>query len=373
MAIATRLPFRARFERAISLPVLMKEMRSRMRGIRAPILVFIATGITIAIGLLILAPQWEDASFTDVNAVGQHMADMGHSLFVGLMIVEGILCALISPALTAGAISIEREQQTLELLLLTRLTSANLVLGKLLSSLSFVLIILLCSLPVGAISFLLGGVDPPQFLWSLGVIISVVVVFGAIGIYCSARFAKTTTAVVVAYTICLAWLGLVPLGMKLMELFQSAENSGDLVIQLCLTIGVLLTMAIVPATILSVLLSLFLRNRMPRVVNLSLWGASAAAICCLLYLPGALDVLNTGILLVGNPVVALGSLFDNSASILARQADNIQAGMYGMLPPPHRIEDILQLWFVPITLALQFCSAWVITVLTIGEVQRMRR
>ncbi len=360
MAVATPSPFLARLERAISLPVLMKEMRSRMRGIRAPVLLFIATAITIGIGLLILGPQWEDANYGDVSTVGLHMAEMGHSLFVGLMIVEGILCALIAPALTAGAISIEREQQTLELLLLTRLSSANLVLGKLLSSLSFALIILLCGLPVGAISFLLGGVDPAQFIWSLAVIFSVIIIFGAIGIYCSARFSKTTTAVVMSYVICLAWLGLVPLGMKMMELFS--EGNSDIFLQLGLTIGVMLTLALVPATILSVLLTLIVRTRVPRVVNLSLYGVSAIGICALLYLPNALDVLDPNMLMLGNPIAAMVMLLmDTTTSTFEGSS------------LPTSLAELLGKLFVPLTVLMQLAAAWVTTVLTIGEVQRLRR
>ncbi len=365
MAVASQ-PLLARLERAISLPVLMKEMRSRMRGIRAPVLLFITTALTIGIALLILAPQWNETTYGGespyggIARIGEHMAEMGHSLFVGLMIVEAILCALIAPALTAGAISIEREQQTLELLLLTRLTSANLVLGKMLSALSFVLIILLCSLPVGAISFLLGGVDPGQFLWALAVIISVIAIFGAIGIYCSSRFTKTTTAVVMAYTICLGWLGLIPLGAVLIENFHSSTNEGFF-IQLILTIGVLLTLAVVPATIISALLSLVMRTRMPRVVNLALWGVSAAGVSLILYIPGILDAMEAEMLLFGNPIIALVTLFENSGSLFSSTS------------LPTKSAELLEALFVPLTVLLQFLSAWVVTMLTIGEVQRMRR
>ncbi|HOF87650.1 MAG TPA: hypothetical protein PLZ36_06035 [Armatimonadota bacterium] len=352
-------PLLARLERAISLPVLMKEMRSRMRGIRAPILLFIVTGLTIAIGLLILVSGWGDVSYGDVTDVGMHMAELGHGLFVGLMIVEGILCALIAPALTAGAISIEREQQTLELLLLTRLTSANLVLGKMLSSLSFVVIILLCGLPVGAISFFLGGVDPAQFCWSLAVIVAAVAMFGAIGIYCSARFAKTTTAVVLAYAGCLAWLGLLPVGARLMEGFHSAD--GEIILQLLLTVGTLLTLAAAPATVISVLLTLVLRHRMPRLVNLALWGVSAVAVCLLLYLPGAAMLFDLELLLLGNPIVALAVLFENNL------------GDFPIAGLTRAQTELLAALFAPLTVCLQLLAAWVVTVLAIGEVQRMRR
>jgi ABC-type transport system involved in multi-copper enzyme maturation permease subunit len=359
MAVVPRESFSARLERTISLPVLMKEMRSRMRGIRAPVLLFFATGITITIGLLILALQWDEGG-TSISEMSRHLADMGRSLFVGLMIVEGVLCALISPALTAGAISIEREQQTFELLLLTRLTSANLVLGKLISSLSFVLVVLICAMPVAAISFLLGGVDPAQFCWSLAIIVAVVVSFGAFGLFCSARFAKTTTAVVVSYTLCIGWLVLMPLAVALLGSVSSSDSEAwvrFLVITL-----VVFVLALVPATAASVLLTFLFRTRMPRAVNLALWGTACVVLGILLNLPGVVSSSDLEVLLIGNPIVAMIAIITDDHTML-----------FSGSSLPGGVVTVLQHLLLPICIGIQLIAAWVAIVLAVGEVQKLRR
>ena len=156
----------ARVRDGMTFPVMMKEMRSRMRGARASWLLFISTGLTIGMALTILVTRWDAATGAggqDPQTLTRAMADIGRSLFIGLMLVEGLLGAFIAPALTAGTISNERERQTLEFLLLTRLSGANIALGKLCSALSFLFMLLLCSLPVTAVVFLFGGVSPGQF------------------------------------------------------------------------------------------------------------------------------------------------------------------------------------------------------------------
>ena len=125
MAISVQ-PVWDRLYTHLSLPVLMKEMRVRMRGLRAPILLGISTALAIIVGLIIIMPGWDTISTND----SRNMVRMGENLFIGITVLEGILCALIAPALTAGAVSIEREQQTLDLLLLTRLSDAQYSLRK---------------------------------------------------------------------------------------------------------------------------------------------------------------------------------------------------------------------------------------------------
>ncbi|HEY3415742.1 MAG TPA: ABC transporter permease, partial [Armatimonadota bacterium] len=66
----------------------------------------------------------------------------------------------ITPAVSAGTITGEREQETLEPLLLTRLSTVNIVLGKLISSQSIVIVLMLCSLPFQVAAVMLGGVSP---------------------------------------------------------------------------------------------------------------------------------------------------------------------------------------------------------------------
>lgn len=350
-----------RLRPVVSLPVVMKEMRSRMRGSRAPVLLFVTTALCILVGLLVLAPQWGFREDDSPLAMSRQLAEAGQHLFIGLMFLEAGLCALIAPALTAGAISIEREQQTLDLLLLTRLTSTNIALGKLVSSLSFVGIILLCALPVGAISFVLGGVSPGQFCSALALVLAVVALFGAIGLYCSTRFRKTATAVVVAYTICLAWVGLIPLVRVLLEGFNSGISLTDevgLILGILFTVGMLLLLAVVPAGIALIIITQVVRRRLSRSVHLAVWGLSAIAACLLLYLPDALDVFNSDYLLFGNPVVALLRVFDDTYAFSTLGAGTVRLVLIHL--------------FVPLTVLLHTLFAWVACRFAVGELDRLR-
>jgi len=190
-------------------PVLMKEMRSRMRGVRTPLLLLACTAITLIAAVFGLFFFWDGASIAGPQSQ-QAIAGVGKQLFTLLACLEGSLVALLTPALTAGAISSEREQQTLETLLLTPLTSRNIVISKLLTSLSFVLLLVGCALPVMAITLAFGGVAPEQIIWVFLLVLASAAFFGAIGIFCSVCFRKTVTAQVMTFIICLAWLLLIP-------------------------------------------------------------------------------------------------------------------------------------------------------------------
>ena len=56
---------------------------------------------------------------------------MGRTFFEILFYSQAVMIALITPALTAGAISIEREQRTFEMLRGTILRPRSIVWGKL--------------------------------------------------------------------------------------------------------------------------------------------------------------------------------------------------------------------------------------------------
>ena len=74
------------------------------------------------------------------------------------------LVLLAAPAATAGAICLDRARGTLTHLLVTDLSDAEIVLGKLAARLVPVLGLVVCSLPVMALLTLLGGVDPDALL-----------------------------------------------------------------------------------------------------------------------------------------------------------------------------------------------------------------
>ncbi len=115
-----------------------------------------------------------------VRNVGD-MANFGGILFQLLAPLQLAIVAFSAALSTAGAVSQEKDRQTLILLLLTRLNNSELVLGKLLASLVHVLTMLLAGLPVFALAMLLGGISFQQVARVLLVTLATALAAGSLG------------------------------------------------------------------------------------------------------------------------------------------------------------------------------------------------
>jgi hypothetical protein len=101
------------------------------------------------------------------------------------------MVAVLAPAATAGAISSEREHQTLELLAVTPISSLAIVLGKLVSALAWVFVLVLASIPVTALVFVFGGVAPDDVVRGYVVLFATAIGLGSVGIFFSALTRRT--------------------------------------------------------------------------------------------------------------------------------------------------------------------------------------
>ena len=71
-----------------------------------------------------------------------------------------VLIAVMAPAFSAGSITVEKEKRTLDLLRTTPVTSGSIVSGKLLASITYLVLLLISTAPVLSMCFLLPGQDP---------------------------------------------------------------------------------------------------------------------------------------------------------------------------------------------------------------------
>src|SRR4029079_10967376 len=112
-----------------------------------------------------------------------------------------------------GAISSEREHQTLDLLAVTPISSLAIVLGKLFSALAWVFVLILASIPITALVFVFGGVAPDDVIRGYAVLFATVIGLGSVGIFFSAltrrtgastglTFVTTLALVIVFFHIC---------------------------------------------------------------------------------------------------------------------------------------------------------------------------
>jgi ABC-2 type transport system permease protein len=178
----------------LSNPIVAKELRSRMRTIRSPLAI---TGYVLVLGGL----GW--AAFANMAASAQgsfgQAATYGQSLFVFLVFVQVIVLTFLTPAFTAGAISGERERQTIDLLFVTRLRPVAILWGKLVASMSFVVLLLLLSVPIFSMVFLFGGIELDQVVTAFLLTAVCALTLGALGLFCSTLTSRTLFATVSAY------------------------------------------------------------------------------------------------------------------------------------------------------------------------------
>ena len=181
----------------------VKELRGRMRGKRAFVLLtiylVILGGFAWMIELLL-----EQAFSSNFGAQTYATAQIGRGVFIALLLLETLLVGLLAPAYTAGAISLEREKQTFDLLITTPISSLAIVLGKLFSALTYVFLLIISSIPLTALVFVFGGVAPEDVVKGYIMLLVTALGLGSIGLFCSALFRRTQAATVVTYFVVLA-------------------------------------------------------------------------------------------------------------------------------------------------------------------------
>lgn len=197
-------------------PVLISELKVRARSVKMALTVMAYIGIMLAIAFLFFKTAIEPQMM--YNRPFNTNQYIGLQLYIMLAVVQFILILIIIPAQTSGAISSEREKQTLDLLLCTRISPAAIVLGKMMASMSTILLLIISSIPLFSLAFLFGGVAPSDLVVLFLFYLITAFAVGSIGIFCSALFKRTVTATVTAY-ICIFALGVltVLLGIYMMN------------------------------------------------------------------------------------------------------------------------------------------------------------
>jgi len=172
----------------LSIPIIFREFREGSRRKRTFVLRGVFGGMLLLVTLLFLLMM----RLGGESAAGYYLLKtLAWMIFTTLFV--------LAPALTCSSITDERKAGTLDLLFLTHLNSADVVLGKFASSAMSVLLLFLSSLPFLFLPVLMGGVGWDQtraVIWSVASLILLTLSFG---MFCSAMVRTTARAVLVAY------------------------------------------------------------------------------------------------------------------------------------------------------------------------------
>lgn len=192
-AIGWKNPFR----RMLDNPVILKELRGRMRGRQAFVLLTLYLGLIAFFIVVIYNTMFGMTGATAWDPSARQIA--GKLIFGTVVLLELLLLSFIAPGLTAGAITSERERQTFDLLRTTLLSARDFVFGKLGSAFTYLFLLILTALPIQSLAFILGGVGMAEMVVSSLMLVVTALFFCTLGIFFSSFMKRTLTATVSSY------------------------------------------------------------------------------------------------------------------------------------------------------------------------------
>lgn len=172
-------------------PVHAKEFRQRFRS---PKTVWIMCSYLFVVGAILLGFIYIESLHRPYFVPGEN-----REFFIAFSVLQIVLIGFMAPGLSAGAISGERERQTLNILLTTQLSPLSIVTSKLISSISFIALLIFMSLPLYSFVFLFGGISPEQIIRVFLFYAVNIFFFGSMGLFCSTWIKRTGVSTVTAY------------------------------------------------------------------------------------------------------------------------------------------------------------------------------
>lgn len=182
--------------RSWGLPLLAKdltEVAARKRTYQVRVGYAVAV---LLVGLFVLGASVQTGPFSSVTALGA-----GKPVFETLTFLQFIGLYAALPILACSSLTVEKERNTLQLLLITKLGPWTIIFEKFLSVVVLASNYLLLGLPVLAFSYAFGGIEQDELLFASGGLVLLSIRLSAIGVMCSAVFSTSGRALVATYLI----------------------------------------------------------------------------------------------------------------------------------------------------------------------------
>lgn len=178
-------------------PVITKELKGRMRGRQG--FIIIGSYLALISFFIVVIYLFLAVDGTIANGNPGFLQIVGKVIFSTVVLLELLMLGFIGPALTAGAISSERERKTIDLLRTSLLSARALVFGKLSSAVVFLLLLIFTAIPVQSLAFFLGGVGLAEMAVSTLMLVVTAIFFCTLGLFFSSFSQRTLIATVFSY------------------------------------------------------------------------------------------------------------------------------------------------------------------------------
>ena len=174
-------------------PIIHKEVLSALRTKKAILMQVLF--LLVSVGLVTLL--WPAGGLQDIG--GEKAMQILSILTIG----ELVMIIMFAPAFTAASLTSEVEHNTIESLFTTTLKPWEIAIGKIVGSLTFLILLVISGIPALALPFLLGGVSGEKVVSVIGVLLLTAVFVGMIGLLVSTFMHRSYRAIITTYVILL--------------------------------------------------------------------------------------------------------------------------------------------------------------------------
>lgn len=173
-------------------PIFESSARRRMRTGKTPLILTAYTGVLLIFTI---------CQMTMFFGRGMTVSGMRVSTecYIWVTALQFLLIVLVAPAISAGSIAGERERQTFDLLLVTGIGPRSIVLGKLLESYVFLVLLILAGMPVMALAHVTSGVPLGDLAMTLVYLAVIALAALSVGMVMSVLFKRSLTAIIASY------------------------------------------------------------------------------------------------------------------------------------------------------------------------------
>jgi ABC-2 type transport system permease protein len=185
-------------------PLMVKELRERMRGMRAFVVITVYLALMGGFITLMYLISTQNVNTLTVTGV------LGRNLFRGVVMMQMLLIVFIAPSFTANTVTSEYEQRTYDLLQITLLPYQSFIIGKLESALSYIFLLLIAAIPIQSIAFLFGGVSQLELVITFAILTMSAILLGTVGLYFSILLQQTIVASIRTYLIAFGFMVVLP-------------------------------------------------------------------------------------------------------------------------------------------------------------------
>lgn len=187
-------------------PVLARELTERFRGPRAMILLSIYLALIGGIVIVVYRAS-SSYGYGFGGSPVTELAGVGQTLFESTLLVTMLLVLFLVPGFTAGSITGERERQTLMPLQVTLMRPIGIILGKVAAAVAFTMLLVIATLPLLALSYMIGGIRLGEVFRGLAVVLLTACTVAVVSVACSAWMRRVQTSTVLAYGIVILAVG----------------------------------------------------------------------------------------------------------------------------------------------------------------------